>query len=297
MKIGFIGLGKMGSNMVLRLKNKKDAVVFDKNQDNIKKMAKHGVKTAYTIEQFMNALGNKKIVWIMVPHDAVDDVIKEILPFMHKDDILVDGGNSNFNKSISRHDEMAKHNIRFLDVGVSGGITAAKVGYCMMIGGDNTAYKEIEPYVKAMCIPGGYGYMGPSGSGHYVKMVHNAIEYGMMEALGEGYELLSRGPYKSLDLLDISKVWNNGSIIRGFLMEMTINSFMHHPGLKSVSGYVADNGEGMWSVQEAMKYNVPFTVNTQALFSRYRSREIQTIANKLVAAMRDEFGGHGLGKK
>jgi 6-phosphogluconate dehydrogenase len=317
MKIGFIGLGRMGYGMVLRLikdrKTRHEVYVYNRSSEKTKEIARNGAKPTYSYSELVKKLGNprdsirsgrigkkeRKIIWIMVSHKAVDEVLEALVPLLDKGDILIDGGNSNFNLSIKRAESLKKKGIILVDIGVSGGTAAAKIGYCMMIGGEQNAFKVLEPAIASMCLKGGYGYMGPSGSGHYVKMVHNAIEYGIMEAMGEGYDLLANGPYKSLDLLQISKVWNNGSIIRSFLMEMTINALTHHPKLKDVSSYIADSGEGRWAVEEALKHNIPFTVNSHALYSRYRSRKDDkkndTISNKLVAALRDEFGSHGFG--
>ncbi len=295
--LGIYGLGRMGFNMAQRLLDKKEKiVVFNRSRENVDELAKKGAIPSYSHEEFIKKLGEDKIVWLMIPHQAVDQVIKDLKPLLNKDDIIVDGGNSNFNSTIKRAKQLEKEGVSLVDVGVSGGIIAAKEGYCMMAGGDEKAYKKVLPYIKKMCQKDGYGYFGKSGSGHFVKMVHNAIEYGMMESIGEGIELLDKGPYKNLDLHQISKVWNNGSIIRSFLMEMTESGLKKHNELE-VSGEVADSGEGRWAVETAMEYKVPFTVNTQALFSRYRSRMKDSTSNKIVAIMRDGFGGHGLGKK
>ncbi len=295
--LGIYGLGRMGFNMAQRLLDKKEkVVVFNRSKEKVDQLAKKGAVPSYSHEEFIKKLGRDKIIWLMVPHQTVDSVIKDFKPYLTKGDIIVDGGNSNFNSTIKRAKALEKEGLTLIDVGVSGGIVAAKEGYCMMSGGDEKAYKKLVPYIKKMCQKDGYGYFGKSGSGHFVKMVHNAIEYGMMEAIGEGMELLDKGPYKNLDLHQITKVWNNGSIVRSFLMEMTESGLEKHKGLK-IPGYIADSGEGRWAVETAMQYNVPFTVNTQALFSRYRSRLKDSTSNKVVALMRDEFGGHGLGKK
>lgn len=262
----------------------------------LKIFVKKGAIATHNYEDFAKKLGTFKIIWLMVPQDAVDSVLGQLQPHIHRGDIIIDGGNSNYHNSTARYDLFKKKGISFVDAGVSGGVIAAKTGYCIMVGGDEKSYKQLEPALKAMCQKGGYAHMGPSGSGHFVKMVHNSIEYGMMQAMGEGYELLHRGPYKKLDLLAISKLWNNGSIIKSFLMDMTVQAYENHPNLKDVPSAIADTGEGRWAVIEAMEYNVPFTVNSHALFARYTSRDKDSHSSKLVAALRNEFGGHGFAK-
>jgi 6-phosphogluconate dehydrogenase len=302
MELGIIGLGKMGFNMAARLlKEGHSIIAYNRTQEKVKELEKLGAKGAKTPEKLIEALtGNneKKVIWLMVPQNVVDEMIEKILPNLEEGDILIDGGNSNFNLSRARYEKLKKKGISFMDIGVSGGLVASKLGYCMMAGGDKDSYETIEPLLKSMCVENGYGYMGPAGSGHFVKMVHNAIEYGMMEAIGEGFALLEKGPYADLNMKSIANVWSNGSIIRGFLMDMTKNAFEHNGNkLEKVPGFINDTGEGMWAVEEAMKHKVPFTINSHALFARYRSRESEPTANKLVAAIRDEFGGHGVGKK
>ena len=254
MKIGFIGLGRMGNPMVVRLlKNNHQVVVYNRTPEKVREMMKKGALGAATYLELVSKLGSPKIIWLMVPHAAVDEVIANLRPHLHAGDILIDGGNSNFHDSKRRSEDLEGHHIQFLDVGVSGGTAAAKTGYCMMAGGNHQTFQKVTPLLKSMCVKDGFTYMGPTGAGHFVKMVHNAIEYGIMEAMGEGYDLLKHGPYHELDLLSISKVWNNGSIIRGFLMDMNINALTHHKDLKNVPGIVADNGEGKWAVEEAMR--------------------------------------------
>ena len=297
MELGIIGLGRMGYNMALRLKEGDHKIVaFNRTKEKVDEIAKKGVTPAYSLKELAEKLEKPRIVWLMVPHKVVDSMLEELESVLEKGDIIVDGGNSNFNETVKRGEEMEKKGFIYMDAGVSGGTAAAKTGYCIMVGGNKEAYKKMVPALKSMATTNGYEYIGPRGSGHYVKMVHNAIEYGIMEAMGEGFHLLEKGPYKDLNMLKIARLWNNGSIIRSFLMEMAVNAFEHHPELKDVPGHIDDTGEGRWAVETAMKHSVPFTVNTQALFSRYRSREKETLSNKLVAALRDEFGGHGFKK-
>ncbi len=300
LKIGFVGLGKMGKHMVLRLlKNKYEVVAFNRSPEPTKELVKEGAIGAFTLKEVVDKLkGEKqKVIWMMVPQIAVDGVLDELLPMLSKGDLIIDGGNSNYNLTVARSLRLKKLGIKFMDIGVSGGLVASKIGYCMMIGGDKQDFATIETAVKTMCVPDGYLHVGPNGSGHYVKMVHNAIEYGMMQAMGEGFELLDKGPYSDLDYKKISHLWNNGSIVRGFLMEMAESAFSKDAKLSKISGFIEDTGEGRWATEEALKFNVPFTVNSYALFARYISRQKDPISNKLIAALRDEFGGHGTKKK
>jgi len=297
--IGIIGLGKMGYNMAFRLvKSGEKVVVYNRSPEKVDTIAKEGAIPSYTYKEFFQKLEEPRIIWMMLPHKIVDDILMEIKPFIKKGDIFVDGGNSNYKESMRRHNELSKDGIMTLDVGVSGGLVAAKRGYCMMVGGDKKAYDEAERFIKKMCIENGFGYFGEAGTGHFVKMVHNAIEYGMMQSIGEGFDLIKNGPFKDVDLKRLSGVWNNGSIIQGLLMEMTFNSFKHHGNdLKDTSGVVAESGEGRWAVQAAIEHKVPFTANSYALWERFRTKSEFTFGNKLLAVIRDEFGGHGFKKK
>jgi 6-phosphogluconate dehydrogenase len=297
MRIGFVGLGKMGKGMTrFLLKNGHEVVAYNRSKAPIEELMKDGAIGAFTLQELTQKFEGQKIIWLMVPNANVESVLNELLPLMSKGDILIDGGNSNYRKTVARHEQISKLGIHFMDIGVSGGLVASKIGYCMMIGGDKGDFAVIEPAIKAMCVEDGYLHAGPIGAGHFVKMTHNAIEYGMMQAIGEGFELLEKGPYKELDFPKIAHLWNHGSIIRGLLMEMIENALKKDPRLTNMTGYIADNGEGKWATQEALEFGVPFTVNTFALFERYRSRSHDTIADKVVAAIRDEFGGHGVKK-
>jgi 6-phosphogluconate dehydrogenase len=298
MKIAFIGLGKMGKHMVKRLlKNNHEVIAYNRSRAPTEEVMAEGAIGAFTLSEVVQKFEGRKIIWIMVPNANVESVLTELTPLLTKGDILIDGGNSNYHLDVTRSERFAKLGIHYLDIGVSGGLVASKIGYCMMIGGPKEIFVELEPAIKAMCVEDGYLYAGPSGAGHFVKMTHNAIEYGMMQAIAEGFELLEKGPYKELDFPKIAHLWNHGSIIRSFLMEMAENAFIKDSRLDKISGHIEDTGEGMWATQEAMQFKVPFTVNTFALFERYRSREDNTIADRLVAAIRDEFGGHGTKQK
>lgn len=297
MKLGLIGLGKMGYPMVKRmLKNGKEIVVYNRSPEKVDSLAKDGAVPSHSYEEFVGKLDSPRIIWLMVPHQTVDEVIGQILPLLSEGDILIDGGNSNFKESVRRADEAKEKGVRFMDIGVSGGTLAAERGYCMMIGGEEDAYKVVEPFIEAMCKKEGFGLVGPNGSGHYVKMVHNAIEYGMMEAIGEGYDLIVNSRYKDVDLLKLSNIWQNGSIIESFLLEMVTNGLKKHGDMSEIDGVIADSGEGRWAVQEAIDNKVSFTANTYALMERFRSRQCSTFSDKLLSVMRDEFGGHGFKK-
>jgi 6-phosphogluconate dehydrogenase len=298
MRIGFVGLGKMGKWMVRRLiKNGHEVVAYNRSKGPIEEVMADGAIGAYTLQELTQKFEGRKIIWLMVPNANVESVLKELLPLMGKGDILIDGGNSNYHKTLARHEEISKLGIHFMDIGVSGGLVASKLGYCMMIGGDKQIFQELEPAIKSMCVEDGYLHVGPIGAGHFVKMTHNAIEYGMMQAIGEGFELLEKSPYKDLDFAKIAHLWNHGSIIRGFLMEMIENAFQKDGRLDKIRGFIDDNGEGKWAAEEALNFRVPFTVNTFALYERYRSRSDNTMSDKVVAAIRDEFGGHGVKTK
>ncbi len=301
MKLGFIGLGRMGKNMVLRLLKKKHKIVaHNRSPEPIKEVAKKGAIPAFTIDELFSKLNEKpRVIWLMLPAgDVTEEHINKIKHYLNKGDIVIDGGNARYLDSVRRYKMLAEKSVKFLDVGVSGGLIGAKIGYCLMIGGDKEAYQKVEHVFKALATDDGYLYCGPSGSGHYVKMVHNAIEYGMMQAMGEGFELLVNSPYaKDIDLQEISHLWNHGSIVRGFLMECTENAFSKDARLDKLSDYVEDTGEGRWSIQEALERGIPFSVITQSLYIRYRSRQKESFNAKLLAALRQEFGGHAVKEK
>lgn len=293
MKLAFIGFGRMGYGMVSRLiKNGHKVVVYDVSLDVLKKAEKIGAKASYSLKDAVNNLKEQKIVWLMIPNQFVEETINELEKILPEKSILIDGGNSNFELSKKRGKELEKQGIKFLDIGTSGGLKGSEIGYSMMIGGDKDAYKIVEPIIRSLATENGYNYFGSYGAGHFVKMVHNAIEYGFIGAMAEGFDLLKNGPYKNLDMLNISKVWNNGSIIRSFLMELIEKSFSKDKNLDNIECEIGDSGEGKWSVETALKYNIPFTINTYALFSRYISRDKNKFSAKIQASLRREFGGH-----
>jgi len=233
----------------------------------------------------------------MVPAvKVVDQFINDLVLLLKTGDLIIDGGNSNFNDSIRRAKELKDKGIEFLDIGTSGSVHGARYGACMMIGGNKEAFEKIEPLIKDICVPNGYLYTGPSGSGHYVKMIHNGIEYGMLQAISEGFEILEKSEF-DFDYEAIARVWSNGSVIRGWLMELLVEAFKKDPHLESIKGVINSSGEGLWTVQEALRLGVPANVIASSLFTRYRSHQYDTFSGKVIAALRNEFGGHDVVKK
>lgn len=293
MKLGFIGLGKMGARMVCRLLERgHTVVVYDRSRNAVVSAAEQGAEPADSLEQLVLALPAPRLIWMMVPAgEPVDAVLSSLLGYLKQDDIVVDGGNSRFSDSVRRASMLLDRGILFLDVGTSGGLEGAQHGACMMVGGDAGAYALIRPLLNDLCVQGGYAHMGRSGAGHYVKMVHNAIEYGMMQALGEGFELLESSGF-DLDHEQVARVWVNGSVIRGWLMELVADAFAKDGRLGYLTGEIADSGEGRWTVACALEQEVSIPVIAASLFRRFHSRNQESFSDKVVAALRHEFGGH-----
>lgn len=288
----------MGKNMVFRLlKDGHRVVAYNRSPEPREEVAKQGAVAADSLEALASNLKSPRIIWIMVTHTATDEIINELAPHLDKGDILVDGGNSFFKDSVRRYNHLKEKGIRFLDMGTSGGIVAAERGYCVMVGGDKQAFGEVEPLLKSLAMKDGYAYIGEAGSGHFTKMVHNAIEYGMMQSIGEGFNLMENGPYKNLDLANIAKLWNHGSIVSSFLVEMTQLALEEDKKLGRIEGYVEDSGEGKWAIQTALEHSVPVETIAQALFSRYNSRKRGEFAHKVMAAQRNKFGAHPVKEK
>ncbi|MDT9545953.1 MAG: decarboxylating 6-phosphogluconate dehydrogenase [Chlorobium sp.] len=294
MQAGFIGLGKMGYNMALQLlEHGHELVVFDLSEEAVSRMEEAGAIPADSVALLASRLSPPRVIWLMVPAgDAVDATIRDLLPQLQQGDIVIDGGNSRYQDSRRRAEELAGGGIGFLDVGTSGGLEGARHGACTMVGGEKEAYLAIEPLLRDLCVPDGYGYMGSSGAGHYAKMVHNGIEYGMMQAIGEGFELMQAGEF-GFDMEEVSKVWANGSVIRSWLMELARQAFQKDGSLGYLDGAIADSGEGRWTVEAALERDVSVPVIASALFRRYRSRSDNNFSDRVVAALRHEFGGHG----
>ena len=298
MRLAMIGLGRMGGNMTERLmKGGHEVVAFDRTREVVDKYVKQGATPAYAVTDVAAQLKGPRIVWIMVPAGKpVDDTIAQLLPGLSKGDVIIDGGNSNFHDTMRRAAELQGKGIHFVDSGTSGGIWGLANGYCLMIGASPEAFKLCEPIFKTLAPPDGYAHMGPPGSGHYVKMIHNGIEYGALQAYAEGYEILHASKDFRLDLHKIAAVWNRGSVVRSWLNELAERAFEKDAELANLRGYVEDSGEGRWTVQEAIDLDVPAPVITLSLLARLRSRQQDSFSAKVIAALRNEFGGHAVKK-
>jgi len=300
-EIGFIGLGRMGANMVARMLGSGGlrVAVWNRSPGPVEEAKKKGAIAAGSIKELAGMLkSERRVIWMMLPSgDVTENAFKEVLGLLKEGDVIIDGANSNFHDTLRRHEQAAKKGVGMLDVGVSGGIIAAERGYPMMIGGKQEVYDFCLPVFESFGIDEGYGLVGGPGSGHYVKMVHNAVEYGMMQSISEGFDLLENGRMKGLDLGKIAGIWNHGTIVSSFLMEMVEKALKKSPDLGGLKPYVDDSGEGRWGAIEAMEHSVPFAANTYALHARYISRDADSLAFRMLAAMRNEFGGHEVKKK
>ncbi|TAE52019.1 MAG: decarboxylating 6-phosphogluconate dehydrogenase [Bacteroidetes bacterium] len=297
MKIGFIGLGKMGANMVRRLlRNGHEVVAFNRSRGPLEEVMKEGAIGADSVEDLISRLDGRKVVWLMLPAgNIVDEHIAQIIPLLSKGDIIVEGGNSYWRDSVVRSEKVAAHGLHFIDCGVSGGVWGLQNGYALMYGGDADAAAFIEPVTKSLAPENGYLYCGASGAGHMVKMVHNGIEYGMMQAYAEGFEILQKSPY-GMNLEAIAEMWMHGSVVRSWLLELAVIALGQDPKLDAIKGYVNDSGEGRWTVQTAIDFDVPAHVITASLFTRFESRQDESFAMKMLAALRNQFGGHAVVK-
>ncbi len=298
MKIGLIGLGKMGYNLALNLhRNGHEVIGYDVDKDTMRLINNEGIQTSSSLEGLIEKLGDNRVIWLMIPSGGpVDSVLLKLKHFLVKGDVIIEGGNSNYKDSIRRSEVWAAQEVEYLDCGTSGGTEGALNGICAMLGGSQTAFNKIEPVLKDICLPGAYLYCGGPGSGHYVKMIHNGIEYGMMQALAEGFEMLQKSQM-DLDLPAIASLWNQGSVIRGWLMELTERALSKEPDLASIKGIMHSSGEGKWALEDALDKQIATPVIALSLLMRYRSLEDDSFAGKIVAALRSEFGGHALIKK
>jgi len=319
MQLGMIGLGRMGANMVRRLqKNGHQCVVYDRSADSVKQLTSEGSTGSTSLDDFVKKLSKPRAIWLMVPAGVVDATLHDLVPKLESGDIVIDGGNSYYIDDIRRAKELSAHGIHYVDVGTSGGVWGLERGYCQMIGGENSTVRHLDPIFKTLApgkgdiprTPGreklggtsedGYIHCGPSGAGHFVKMVHNGIEYGLMQAYAEGFDIFKNATSKDLsedfrydlNLPDIAEVWRRGSVVSSWLLDLTAMALAENPTLSEYEGYVQDSGEGRWTIQAALDEAVPVDVLSAALFVRFRSRQQHTFAEKMLSAMRQKFGGH-----
>jgi 6-phosphogluconate dehydrogenase len=293
MQLGLIGLGRMGSGMTLRLlQGGHQVMVYDRVPEAGAALAGKGATVTGSLEDLGQKLKAPRIVWLMIPAGPpVDDAIQRLSGVLSPGDVIIDGGNSNYKDSIRRAEGLRSQQIEFLDVGVSGGVWGLKVGFNLMAGGNQAVFKQAEPIFATLAPPDGYAYVGPSGAGHYAKMVHNGMEYSMLQSYAEGFEILKAAPF-GFDLVQLARLWNHGSVIRSWLLELAQAAFERDPQLSRIRGYVEDSGEGRWTLQDAIDHAVPAPALAMSLFMRFRSRQEDSFSDKVIAALRNEFGGH-----
>ena len=298
MQLGMIGLGKMGGSMAERLRLGGHQVVgFDFNADAVARLTATGNVGASSLEELATKLKGRRAIWIMVPQgDPVDQTIAKLVPLLNPGDILIDGGNSNYKDSMRRHNESTAKGFQFVDVGTSGGVWGLKEGYSMMIGGDKDPVEYLRPIFETLAPAKdkGWGRVGPGGAGHFVKMIHNGIEYGMMQAYAEGFTILAKKEELALNLPQIAQIWRYGSVVRSWLLDLTADALCKNPSLEGLEAYVEDSGEGRWTVIEAIDLNVSAPIITESLMRRIRSREENNFTDRMLAIMRSEFGGHAV---
>jgi len=297
MQLGFVGLGRMGLNMVTRLtRGGHEIVAFDRSAEAVSRATQSGGRGVPSLESLVGALSAPRAVWVMVPAGApTESTIDALGGLLSRGDVVIDGGNTNYHDDIRRADALRPKGIHYIDAGTSGGIWGLQEGYCLMVGGDADVCKRLEPVFVTLAPKDGYLRVGETGAGHYVKMVHNGIEYGLMQAYAEGFELMHESTFK-LDLAGIAALWNHGSVVRSWLLELTARALSEDPDLSSLRGYVEDSGEGRWTVEEGISRSVPMPALTAALFTRFRSRQDNPFADRLLAALRNQFGGHAVKK-
>ena len=295
MKLAMIGLGRMGMNMARRLlAGNHEVIAYNRTAEKTNQLVKEGALGAYSLQEVAEKLSSPRIAWLMLPAgQLVDDHVSQLKALFSSGDIIIDGGNTNYKDDIRRSTILAEKGIQYIDAGVSGGIWGLKVGYCLMIGGDKDAYHHLEPVFETLAPEDGYLHCGAIGSGHFVKMVHNGIEYAMMQAYGEGFEILEASEYGDyFNYAEIAHLWNQGSVVRSWLLELAEDAFKKDAKLSDIQGYVEDSGEGRWTVQQALETGVPAEVITLSLLRRFRSRQNNTFTDRVLAALRREFGGH-----
>jgi 6-phosphogluconate dehydrogenase len=295
MELGFIGLGKMGMNMVTRLRRDNHrVVVFDRSADLVKQAEGQGCVASSSLAEMIGKLAAPRTVWIMVPSGApTEETVQAVAALLQPGDTIVDGGNTRFHDDVRRATDLKKKQLHYVDAGTSGGIWGLKVGYCLMIGGEEAPVKRLTPIFTTLAPEHGWAHVGGHGAGHYVKMVHNGIEYSMMQGYAEGFELMSKSEY-NLDLGRVADLWMHGSVVRSWLLELAVDALKDDPKLDKLKGFVQDSGEGRWMIADAIDKNVPVPTLTTALFTRFRSRQDQSFAEKMLAALRNAFGGHAV---
>jgi len=295
MKLAMVGLGRMGGNMVERLlRGGHEVVAYARSADSIKEAESHGAIGARTLEEVVAKLDPPRVVWLMIPvGKPVEETIKALRPLLGKGDIIVDGGNSRFSDSERRAEELKAAGIGFLDSGTSGGVWGLKEGYCLMVGGEAKDFRTLEPVFATLAPPDGYAHVGRAGSGHYTKMIHNAIEYAMLQSYGEGFEMLQASGF-DLDLSRIAELWTHGAVVRSWLLDLLVRALKEDPKLASIRGYVDDSGMGRWTVLEAVERAVPVPAFADSLFARFSSRQQESFSSKVIAALRNQFGGHAV---
>ncbi len=295
MELGFVGLGKMGMNMVIRLRRDQHrVVVYDRSNDLIHQAEGHGCVGSTSLADLVSKLSAPRAVWIMVPSGApTEETVQAVAALLKPGDTIIDGGNTRFHDDVRRAAVLKPQGIHYVDAGTSGGIWGLKVGYCLMVGGEEAAVQRLAPLFKTLAPDNGWAHVGAVGAGHYVKMVHNGIEYSMMQGYAEGFELMSKSEYK-LDLGRVADLWMHGSVVRSWLLELAVGALKQDPKLDQLKGYVQDSGEGRWMIADAIEKDVPVPTLTTALFTRFRSRQEQSFAEKMLAALRNAFGGHAV---
>ncbi len=295
MRLGFVGLGKMGANMVQRLlQGGHQVVAFARSEESVREAVSRGAVGARSLDEVVGKLSAPRVVWLMIPAGKpVEDAVATLRPKLSRGDVIVDGGNSRFSDSASRAYELAQAGIGFVDAGTSGGVWGLQNGYCLMVGGKREDFLKVEPALKTLAPPDGYAHVGAPGAGHYVKMVHNAIEYSMMQGYAEGFELLAASGYDLL-LKQIAELWTHASVVRSWLLDLLVLAFREDPKLEGIRAYVEDSGEGRWTIQEGIERAVPMPGLAGALFARFASRQPESFAAKVNAALRKQFGGHAV---
>ncbi|WP_339233293.1 phosphogluconate dehydrogenase (NAD(+)-dependent, decarboxylating) [Oceanobacillus sp. FSL W7-1281] len=297
MRIGLIGLGKMGLNLGKNLiDHQHEVVATDLDTNAVEEIKNYGADGVSDLQKLVQSLEKPRVIWLMIPHSVVDSVMEQLIPLLSKGDTLIEAGNSHYKESVRRYSQLKESGIHFMDVGTSGGIEGARNGACYMIGGDYEIWTKVEPIFKDTAVENGYFYAGKAGSGHFLKMVHNGIEYGMMAAIGEGFEILEKSEF-TFDYEKVAGVWNHGSVIRSWLMGLTANAFAKDAKLDDIQGIMHSSGEGKWTVETAIDLQAATPVIAMSLFMRYRSLDNDTFTGKVVAALRNEFGGHRVEKK